>query len=285
MSKTDFTQRVDYRAFKLIHDLERLVKFNDKYEFPELKRFVQELNDAMFWFIHQNYLNPLFTATTKFTRYILALYVMHTKSDYFECLLNICDDALEYKYKWQLILNPGTSVESVARRQDMFDSGKLELGRLKNSALSILRFLGETKQSVHSWFYIADKKVIEEMMKARRDKLGNPKDGSSWNQLLLFYFKSRTVLNRDMIMAIYRAFRKGKLSFLKKLTVPMIVDVAAEDIQANPMLYLRFFRHEAAEDESHIHEPGDWYLNPHPCIWIRNKMLSELSDIEEKEEE
>jgi len=277
-------EKVDYKSFKLINDLKRIVRFNKKFKIPEVETFLSDLNIAMFDYMYPNYLNPLFTAFPNFSRYCMALYVMYLKEKYFENSLEICSEVLEYKYKYNSILVGGAvTATQINSAMQLFDNGQLALGRLNNSVVDLCRFLRETtKYERFGRFDLFNHKVIDSFTEVRRDKLGNPKEGSSWNQLVLFLFKAKTVQNANLINSIRTAFQTGKLSFLEDLTIPKMVDVAVAEIQSNPMFYLNYFKKEAAEDESHMGEPGDWYLWPHPTIWIRDKILSEFADIEDE---
>jgi len=276
-------EKVNYKSFKLINDLKRIVRFNKKFKIPEIETFLSDLNTAMFDYMYPNYLNPLFTAFPKFSRYCMAIYVMYLKERYFENSLEICSEVIEYNYKYNSILVGGAcTVEQIKSSMQLFDEGKLILGRLRNSIDDLCRFLRETKNGRFDHFDLFNQKVIDSFTEARRDKLGNPREGSSWNQLVLFLFKAKTVQNANLINSIRMAFQAGNLSFLEDLTVSKMVDVAVAEIQRNPMFYLNYYKKQAAEDESHMGEPGDWYLWPHPTIWIRDKILSEFADLEDE---
>jgi len=280
---TNLMENVDYKSYKLINDLKRIVRFNKKVMIPEIKTFLSDLNTAMFDYMYPNYKNPLFTAFPKFSRYCMALYVMYLKKRYFENSLEICSDVIKYKYKYNTILASGAcTVERINSRIQMFDKGHLDLGRLKRSIDGLCKFLRDTKNGRFNHFDLFSQKIIDSFTEARQDKLGNPKVGSSWNQLVLFLFKAKTVQNANLINSIRTAFQTNKLSFLEDLTVSKMVDVAVAEIQRNPIFYLNYYKKQAAEDESHIGEPGDWYLWPHPTIWIRDKILSEFADLEDE---
>jgi len=293
--RLNIQENVKYETFKLVRDLMRIVDSENKLCIDKISRFLRELNTAMFDFVYPNFLNPLFTRRPTMYRLVMALYVMSLRTEYFSCLLESIDYEIEYNYKYNTILampgsvssNGGISTSTIA----MFDSGKLYLGRIQKSVKSLYRFLvnidssrGKYSFPKRSKFDLFTSKVIKDFFEARRDKLGNPRYGSSMEVLLLFYFKSRTFLYSDLISAVRYSFVSGKLSFLKKLTIPMMLTVAKEEIDRNPMFYLKFFKEDAREDESHNGEPGDWYLAPHPTIYIRNKILEQFSDIEEDDE-
>lgn len=285
--RLNIQENVKYETFKLVRDLMRVVDSEKKLGIDKISRFLRELNSAMFDFVYPNFLNPLFTRRPTMYRLVMALYVMSLRAEYFSCLLESIDYEIEYNYKYNTILAMpgGFSTSTIA----MFDNGKLYLGRIQKSVKSLNRFLvnpGSVRYSFpkRSSFDLFKSNVIKDFFEARRDKLGNPREGSSMETLLLFYFKSRTFLYSDLISALRYSFVSGKLSFLGKLTIPMMLTVAKEEIDRNPMFYLKFFKEDAREDESHMGEPGDWYLAPHPTIYIRDKILEQFSDIEEDDE-